>query len=192
MSSCTVNHILNVLPLLGLRYYLNFSLFLGVNNPSLINYVLRSPPGAKSKTRFSNLGGCIRDQLTSRAHHSNSAFITCCAAKVFPRRCLHTYLTWASSLCHPLHKPHVCLSSAPWPAVSSWKQHSGMEYHTASMLCYVNQLAVTASSHVFSGTTSLHDFMPLRKPGELILWSRDTSKPICIQSDWIPPDPSPS
>lgn len=64
--SCIVNHIFTIIHLLGLRYYLNFSLSLDCSNPFLINSILRTPLGEKIKANFSSLVECIRDLLTSR------------------------------------------------------------------------------------------------------------------------------
>lgn len=49
INSCTVSHILDIHPLLALRYDLRFFLSLDSSNPFLINSDLRIPPGVKTR-----------------------------------------------------------------------------------------------------------------------------------------------
>lgn len=161
------------------------------NNPFLINSLLRILPGAKTKTRFSSPAGCIRDLLTSRAHHSYSVLVSSssCSSllgkKGFPQKIpMRTAYLTLSSLPSPTQNIHLPLQRS-LACCEQLEVVPRMEYYVVYMLSYASQVAITASPHAFSGTTSLHDFMPVWKLGELILWSRGISEPIHIQ--WLNP-----
>ena len=98
--------------------------------------------------------------------------------------------SYANSLPEPLFSaiPYTKHTSAPLVLLSLlWTARSGVQdgvpYGIYAVPCY--QVAVRASSHGFSGKTSLHDFMTVWKLGELILRYRGISKPIRIQ--WLNP-----